>query len=139
MKKTMPQKSNSVKHEQGLYITNGVILHPHEQKTVNFLLNLGYKVELIPPSNTPHTKRPDIIMKGVIWEMKSPDGKSKYTIEHIIRKATHQSPCLVLDLRRIRVNQSIAIQQAKYEFNRRKTIKHLWIITREGQLFKFAK
>ena len=48
----------------GKIIPNGVSLEKHENDTVIFFTNLGFNIELIPPSNTPKAKTPDFIMDG---------------------------------------------------------------------------
>ena len=46
----------------GKITPNGVSLEKHENDTVVFFTNLGYNIELIPPSNTPKAKTPDFMM-----------------------------------------------------------------------------
>ena len=123
MKKIEPKR-------QGKLLTNGVILTSHEQRTINFLLSLDHDIELIRPSFKPKSKTPDFIMNGLEWEMKCPEGKSKLTIEHIIRKASHQSKNVIIDLQRLHITENVAIRQIKYELSRRPSIKNLWIITK---------
>ena len=134
MAKTISRKRREYYKKQGRLIVNGVILQIHEQKTINFLLGLGYKIELIRPSYTPNSKNADFIMNGRKWEMKCPEGKSRLTMEHIIRKASHQSENILIDLRRLRLEETLAIRQSKYEFSRRPSIKSLWLITKKEDL-----
>ena len=47
----------------------------HELKAARFFAELGYDIEFIPPSNIPDVHRPDILMQGKEWEIKSPQGK----------------------------------------------------------------
>ncbi len=139
MKKTMPQKSSSVKHKQGLYITNGVILQPHEQKTVNFLLNLGYKVELIPLSKNKREHTADIKMLGIAWEMKSPKGEGKYTIQDTLRRASKQSANIIVDLRRTKLHQTKCINELSRQLRLSKNIRHLLVISKQHQLLDLSK
>lgn len=69
----------------GKLTTNNVILETHEYATINVLLADGEDVELIEKSRTPHTKSADIVMLGMAWEMKSPNGKSARCVEHALR------------------------------------------------------
>jgi hypothetical protein len=60
------------------YITNGVILNPHEQKTIDTLLTNGHRIELIPRSMAQGIHTADIILDGKLaWEIKCPKGNSK--------------------------------------------------------------
>lgn len=84
-------------------ITNGVVMEAHEYVTINVLLELGEDVELVKKSRTPHTKSPDIVMRGMDWEMKSPTGKTKRPIERIMHRAARQSENIIIDLRRTKI------------------------------------
>ena len=46
--------------KKGILKQNGVHLEKHEFKTVELFLNLGYDVELIPPSGIKGLHMPDI-------------------------------------------------------------------------------
>ena len=133
-------ENRNMKSGKGKIIPNGVILEPHEYKTVVFFTELGYDVELIPEIDTPNVKNPDILMKGVIWEMKAPEGKGKTTIEHIFRKAAHQSENIILDLRRFKgKNEAKNIRQIKQRFERSSRVRRLYIIAKNGELTFLSK
>jgi len=123
----------------GKIIPNGVSLEKHENDTVVFFTDLGYDVELIPPSNTPKAKTPDFIMDGKAWEMKSPQGSSRVTIEHAFKRAARQSENIIIDLRRTKIpaDQSKASLEKLFKASRR--IRNLKIITIEQQLIEFKK
>ena len=65
---------------KGIITPNGVVLQEHESATVVFLTDLGYDIELIPRSQTEGVHKPDIIMDGLMWEMKAPKGDGKWVI-----------------------------------------------------------
>lgn len=85
---------------KGLLKQNGVHLKDHEYRTVKLFLEKGYGVELIPPSIIKGLQMPDIMIQGVPWEMKSPEGKGKRTIKNTVQNASHQSVNIIIDLRR---------------------------------------
>ena len=90
------------KTKLGCLTDNGVRLLSHETQTVNRLLKMGKDIELIPPSNTPSRKMPDLEMDGVEWEMKSPIRGSYIALKRLTCAALAQSENLIFDLRRIR-------------------------------------
>lgn len=53
-------------------------------------------------------RTPDIDINGTKWEIKSPTGHGKKTIENNFRNARGQSSNVVMDLRRIKMHQSKA-------------------------------
>ena len=123
----------------GKIIPNGVSLEKHENDTIVFFTNLGFNVELIPPSNTPKAKTPDFMMDGKAWEMKSPQGKSCVTVEHAFKRAAKQSDNIIIDLRRTKIptNESKASLEKLFKTSRR--VKSLKIITKEQELLDFNK
>ena len=117
---------------RGKITPNGVSLEKHENETVVYFTNLGYDVELIPPSGTPGSFRPDFTMNGLDWEMKSPQSDGSRTIEHAVRSAARQSENIVIDLRRSRLNEKRALSQLKFHSIKRTNIKRLVVILKSN-------
>lgn len=81
---------------------SGPLPRRHEFETYYFLMGIGKSVEIIPVSLKKGIKNPDIRMDGKLWEIKSPIGVKSRTLENAIRAAAHQSPNIIIDLRRLR-------------------------------------
>ena len=111
----------------------------HELETARYFAKQGHDIEFIPPSNSPNIHTPDIKMDGVEWEMKSPVGKSRRTIEQIFRKAVKQSKYLIFDLRRINISESECIKELEHRFNTKTYVKRLLIIKKSGELVTFSR
>ena len=126
-----------IKARKGRIIPNGVSLEKHEYETVLFLTSAGYTIELIRPSHVPGVRTPDIIMEKVKWEMKSPKGKSKTTIEHAFQLAAKQSENIIFDLRRtsLPLNKSLAILAKLMKTSKR--ANRLLVITKRHELLKY--
>lgn len=58
--------------KHGTLTLNGVKPEPHELDTILSFTNLDKDIELIVPSNTPKTQRPDFYMDGLAWELSLP-------------------------------------------------------------------
>lgn len=116
---------------------NGVHLEDHEYKTVNYFLNLGYDIELIPPSQIKGLQMPDIMLEGKPWEMKAPQGGTKNTIRHAMQNAGHQSSNVIIDLRRCKLNTEYAIKDIEAQFKVSKRIRNLKIITNDGNILDY--
>ena len=127
------------KNKKGKIIPNGVSLEKHENETVVFFTELGYDVELIPPSNSPKVKTPDFIMDGSEWEMKSPCGKSKVSLEHMVKRATKQSENIVIDLARSKMDEGIAVREIERCFAQISLCRKLKIITKSRKLVEYNK
>ena len=107
----------------GKICPNGVVLMPHEMKTVVFLTDLGYDVELIPKSNIEGQHSADIIIDGISWEIKSPTGETKNTMKNNIQSALKQSNHIIIDLRRINRSMDKCIREIRREFDENKKIE----------------
>ena len=110
----------------------------HELNTAKFFSEMGKNIVFIRPSNIPSVYRPDILMDGIEWEIKSPQGKGARTIEKIYKKASEQSANIIFDLRRCGLSDAVAIRQLEREFNDKHS-KRLLIITKTNELIKFSK
>ena len=111
----------------------------HELETARYFAERGYDIEFIPPNNIPDMHTPDIMMDGVAWEMKCPKGKSRNTIQKIIRQAVKQSHYIIIDLRRINVPEDKCISQIERQVTMRPYIKRLLIITKNEELLDFGR
>ncbi len=130
-------KNKPPKCKSGKIIPNGVSPEKHELDMVLVFTQLGYDVEFIPASSTPHSKTPDVIISGKEWEMKSPVGHSKSTLEHSFKKAAKQSENIIIDLRRTKVEEAIAISQLEGLFRKSKRVKRLKMISKKGKILDF--
>ena len=130
---------NNRKKRTGYLIAKDVILEPHELATINILLAEGYNVELLKRSRTPRVKSADIFMLKLVWEMKSPNGKDIRAIERCLRRAIHQSQNVIMDLRRTRVPDCKAIAILEKMFTRLRSIRNLWVITKDQDIKKYRK
>ncbi len=125
--------------EKGTLKQNGVHLQDHEYATVKLLLENGYDIELIPPSQIKNLRMPDIMMCELPWEMKAPEGKSKYTAQNIIQDAVKQAQNVIVDLRRCKLLESRALSDFKREFEKSKHIKRMKIIRKNLEILDFSK
>lgn len=122
---------------KGKIIPNGVSLEKHEYETVLFLTTLGYDIELIPPSHIPKVKTPDFKISNLAWEMKSPKGKSRSTLEHAFQAAVKQSENIIFDLRRIDFPEEKSLATLSRLMATSKRAKRLGIITKSKKLLWF--
>ena len=127
------------KNHIGRLTTNNVVLEIHEYSTINILLSGGNDVELVEKSRTPHSKSADILMLGMFWEMKSPNGQTMRCVEHALRRATHQAQNIIMDLRRIKIDDSALINLLERNFYELRSVRNLWIITKRDMIIKYKK
>ena len=114
--------------KRGTLTQNKVHLRDHEYKTVSILLENGYDVELIPPSQIKGLRMPDIMMCGAPWEIKSPEGDGRNTVQNTMQNAAGQARNIIIDLRRCKMSEETAIKKFEEEFLKSKHVKKLKII-----------
>lgn len=79
-------------------------------------------------------KTPDVDVNGTKWEIKSPRGNSKKTIENNFRTARKQSQNIVMDLRRIKMHQRRGNARINFFLSQRHTFKRVLIITKKQKV-----
>jgi len=122
-----------------IIIPNGVYPEKHELETANVFTKLGKDVEFLAPSQTKRSRMPDVVIDGVIWEVKSPTGKSKYTIQNQFKRAARQSQNLILDARRLKLNSLYIKEEVIKQVSLRRSIKRLKLIPKSGQIIDIDK
>jgi len=110
----------------------------HEFDTAKYFADLGKDVVFIKPSTIKGQHTPDIRMDGFEWEIKSPQGNSKRTIENNFRNAVMQSKYIIFDLRRIKLHDNQCVPKLEKEFRVRRYLKKLLIIKKDGTLLEIT-
>lgn len=77
---------------------------------------------------------PDVSIKGINWEIKSPVGVSANNIQKNMREASAQAENIVIDLRRSKLHQIRALGYVKQFTNRYKKLKRVLVITKSKQV-----
>ena len=124
---------------RGRITPNGVVLKTHENATAVFLTEQGFDIDLIPKSNIQGVHTPDMKMGGLRWEMKAPKGEGKQLMENTIQRALKQSQNVIVDLRRTKRHQTKCLRELKQQFEGKKNIKRLKVITKGGKIIDFEK
>lgn len=110
----------------------------HEFETAKFFADMGKDIVFLKPSTIKGEHTPDILMDGFEWEIKSPQGNSKRTIENNFRNAVVQSRYIIFDLRGIKLHDNQCVTKLKKEFRARRYLKKLLIIKKDGTLIEIT-
>ena len=108
---------------------------PHEYETAKALAMAGMTVEFIRRSEEYRTTSADVIVNGLIWEIKAPESDKAKVIEKNLRKALHQAKNVIFDARRMKKLPDMVIEREvrKWGFELR-TIKHLIYVNPSGEV-----
>lgn len=108
---------------------------PHEMETAKALALAGYDIVFVDRPGKQGERVADILMDGDTWEMKSPRSDSLKAIERNVKRARNQSPCVVLDSRRMRKVPDAAIERELRRCAKTiKGIRRLLLVGRHGSV-----
>ena len=115
-----------------IIIPSGALVKPHEREVAEILIRAGDDVKFLPTSSSPS---PDILYMSVKWEIKSPTGSKRRTIENNLRKAMTQSENIIMDLRRINIVEKTCMREIEKQIQLSgKRIRRLIVISKRGKI-----
>ncbi len=79
---------------------------------------------------------PDIEVSGEKWEIKSPVGGSKYTIQRQFQRAAKQSHNVIIDARRIKIHIARVRREVAYQASLAKSTKQVLLIEKTGKVVR---
>jgi hypothetical protein len=88
-------------------------------------------VEFLRPIEGYRIKTADLVMNGVMYEIKSPVGNSKTTISRQIERAVKQSKYIILDGRRTTIKDTEIENKIRFVLSVRKSVQKVIFITKQ--------
>lgn len=80
-------------------------------------------------------KTADFLIDGRYWELKSPVGSGKRTMQHVLQNAALQAENVIIDLGLSKMNYTRARSRIAYESKYIPRIKRLLIINKNNKVF----
>lgn len=107
--------------------------YPHEMFAAQALsVYFDADVSFVKRNNT--AKSADLRIGNIIWEIKSPIGDSKRTMQNNLREADDQSPNNIINLFRCKMKSDKAISRLQYELKKANKIKRLLVVKKNGKI-----
>lgn len=132
--------TNNAKRQPGkTVIPFGVFPELHELETAAAFLAQGFDVEFIVPSRTKGSKTPDVMIDGMLWEMKSPTGHGKKTVEKQLQRAGRQSKNIIFDGRRTSLDDATLEKELQKKFALVRSIKRVIFVKKNRTLVDFRR
>ncbi len=78
-------------------------------------------------------------MDGLAWEMKSPIAGNRRAVERAFYHAGQQSQNVIMDLRRIRGNDSQVVKILEKCFKRTRHVRKMYVVTKNARLKTYEK
>ena len=112
---------------------------PHEVNTAWILARHYHTtVQFLVPVDDYKRKSADIVMLGVEWEMKSPLGDSKSTIENQFRRASKQARNIIIDTRRTNLADGEIEKAVIRETKRHSTVKRVILVEKSEKVVEMS-
>ncbi|MBQ3321126.1 hypothetical protein IJG71_03325 [Candidatus Saccharibacteria bacterium] len=123
------------KKEFSVIVPESVFPKPSAREMSAAYILLDYfKTDIIfvPRSNQ---KKPDFLINGLHWELKTPIGTGKYNIQHLLHSAIQQSKNIIVDARYSKMRLSRIVNELKrHSTLTTKGIKNLIVITKAKKI-----
>jgi hypothetical protein len=88
-------------------------------------------IEFLIPVDDYKRKTPDLVMQGLLYELKSPTGTSrKYTIKDQFKRASKQSNNIIIDARRTKLADDFIEKAMRQELKTRRRLKRVLLVTK---------
>lgn len=113
-------------------ILPGVHPRPHEITAAEILADYFQRNAYFLPESVLNAA--DIRIGNIEWEIKSPLGNGKYTIQHQLQRALKQSRNIVFDARRTKTPSSKVLHELEKQCRQTKSIRRLLLITKNKKV-----
>jgi hypothetical protein len=124
-----------MEHKKASVIIPTNLSSPLEDHEVEVAWILAYHyndvIEFLRPVDGYRIKTADIVMNGVMYEIKSPIGHSKTTISRQIERAAKQSKYIVLDGRRTAISDTEIENKIRFVLSVRQSVQKVIFITKQ--------
>ncbi|HIW77132.1 MULTISPECIES: hypothetical protein [Gordonibacter] len=118
-----------------IIISPGLNIWDQEYESAQALAKVGITVEFIRRSEENRRTSADVLINGLVWEMKAPKADNVRAIDRNIRRALHQSPNIIIDARRMKkLPDEVIERELRKHAREMRSIKHLWFINRQREI-----
>lgn len=108
----------------------------HEMKAAIIVANTYFKADVV-FLRPERYKTPDLLVGNIKWELKSPKGSGKKTIDNNLREARKQSVNIIVDFSRIKLHQTRALSRLNhYLKSGPHGFKRLIVITKDRKILE---
>lgn len=131
---------DAMSHKSGkVIIPASVSPWDHELKTAHALAQHGFIVEFVAVSNNHKAKTADVVIDGVLYEIKSPKTDKLSAVERNLKRATKQSGNIIIDSRRMSKLHDATVQKfLAQKLKQQKTIKKILFVNRKHEVIDIS-
>lgn len=123
------------KRKGRIIIEPGTSVWPHELKTAEALAMAGRTVQFVRRSEEQRAHSADALIDGELWEFKAPTSDKASAVDKNVRKALHQSKCVVYDSRRMKKVSDVQVErELRKSANTLRSMHHLVFVNRRAEV-----
>jgi hypothetical protein len=108
-------------------ISAAVLLAEHFEADVQFIRKIV------------NAKSADVLIRGTVFEIKSPTGKGKRNIQHTLSDAMKQSKYIVFDARRSKLHMAKITSELQKQFRLTASMKRLLLIRKDKKVIELSR
>ena len=101
--------------------------YPHEMFVARVVSSF-FNADVTFVKRNQNAKSADLKIGNIIWEIKSPIGDGKRTMQNNLRLADDQSPNIIINLVRCKMRPDRAVGRIRYELRKANKIKRLLVV-----------
>ena len=113
---------------------------PHELRCAKAIASAGHCVEFLARMEGYKVKTPDLVVDGVMWELKSPETSNLKSLQRVLRRAGSQSRNVIIDTTRATKLSDAAIEK---ELRRllplTKSVKRIIMVAKGGNIVDIGR
>ena len=108
---------------------------PHERRCAQSLEASGRRVEFVRAIRGNGVKTADLVMDGVVWELKSPESPSLRSLQRVLRRAGRQSPNDIVDTSRAtRLSDASIERELRRLLPLTRSVRRLLVVRKTGEV-----
>jgi len=111
---------------------------PHELSAATILAGF-FEADVLFLRRIVNSKSADVLIRGTIWEIKSPTGKGKRNIQHTLSAAMKQSKCIVFDARRSKIHMAKITSELQRQFRLTASMERLLLIKKDKTVVEITR
>lgn len=82
---------------------------------------------------------PDFLIKGILWELKSPQGNGKNNIQRQLQYASHQSANVIISAARSKMHPVKIKREIESQFKVIKTVERLLFVSKDKKVIEIYR
>lgn len=112
---------------------------PHELRCAKAITSAGNTVEFLARMEGYKVKTPDLVVDGVVWELKSPESSNLKSLQRILRRAGSQSRNVNIDTTRTTKLSDTTVEKELRRLPLTKSVRRIIMVAKDGSIIDIGR